>query len=196
MPNWCDNEVDITGDAEELRQLMAEASKPHYLHEDSEHEVKFLMDNLVPMPPEYLDDRRWWDFRINNWGCKWDLSQQYEDTRVYYEEGDTEAGLGYQTAWSPNREFWQTVSERFPNLTIDLRYVEEGMWFMGQIIYKAGEVVDEVYYDDIPDEVAIQAGAVFGEDGEIDWDESNLNFWEVFPLVEGTTKYPVIKGTL
>lgn len=183
MPNWCDNEVWITGDANELKELFAEGGKPHYLHND-EHGVSFLMDNLVPMPPEYLDDSRWWDFRIENWGCKWDLNQQYEETRVYYTEGDTEGGVNYLTPWAPNRQFWQTVSKRFPSLTIDLRYVEDAMWFMGQVIYRAGEVVDEVYYDDIPDEIAKEAGAVFTEDGEIDWDESEVSLWEVFPLIK------------
>jgi hypothetical protein len=184
MPNWCENEVWITGNADELQELFTEASKPHKEHENSEHPIKFLMDNLVPMPPEYLDDTRWWDFRIGNWGCKWDLSQEWDDTRVYYTEGDSEGGLNYQTAWSPNRQFWITVSERFPSLTIDLRYVEEGMCFMGQDIIQAGEIVDQVYHNDIPDELSIEAGAVLDENGEIDWDESNLDYWRVFPLIK------------
>jgi hypothetical protein len=182
MPNWCENEVWITGNADELSELFAEASKPHPVYEGSEHPIKFLMDNLVPMPEGYRDDSRWYDWSIGNWSCKWDLSQEWDDTRVYYTEGDSEGGLNYQTAWSPNRQFWITVSERFPSLEIDLRYVEEGMCFMGQEIIQNGQVIEEIYYNDIPNEIYIEAGAVFGEDGEIDWDESNLDFWRVFPL--------------
>mgnify|MGYP002630036501 CR=1 FL=1 len=186
MPNWCDNEVDITGDAEELKRFMAEASKPHPLHE----EVVFLMDNLVPMPEELRDTQapqdnpNWYNWRLANWGTKWDLGQENGETQVYYEEGDTEAGLSYLTAWSPNQDFWANVSERFPKLTIDLRYVEEGMWFMGQVIYEGGDIVAEIYHNDIPDEIAIKAGAVLTEDGEIDWENSELHFWEVFPLIK------------
>ena len=186
MPNWCDNEVDITGDAEELKRFMAEASKPHPLHE----EVVFLMDNLVPMPEELRDTQapqdnpNWYNWRLANWGTKWDLGQENGETQVYYEEGDTEAGLSYLTAWSPNQDFWANVSERFPKLTIDLRYVEEGMWFMGQVIYEGGDIVAEIYHNDIPDEIAIKAGVVLTEDGEIDWENSELHFWEVFPLIK------------
>ena len=67
MPNWCDNEVEIDGNAEELLELMTLARQPHYSYEDSEHEVKFLMDNLVPMPKEYLDDTAWYNWRLENW---------------------------------------------------------------------------------------------------------------------------------
>jgi hypothetical protein len=184
MPNWCENEVWITGNADELQELFAEASKPHKDYTDPEHPVKFLMDNLVPMPEEYNNDKRWWDFRIKNWGCKWDLNQEWDDTRIYYTEGESEGGLNYQTPWGPNREFWLTVSKRFPSLRIDLRYIEEGMWFMGQEIIQNGETLDEVYHNNIPDEIAIQAGAVIGDDGEIDWDESNLCLWDAFPLIK------------
>lgn len=184
MPNWCENEVDITGDYEQLKELMTEASKPNLSFDNGESKPKFLMDNLVPMPTELHETNGWWDWRIDNWGTKWDLNQDYDDTQVDYEEGDREAGLTYQTAWAPNREFWKTVSKRFPKLVIDLRYLEEGMWFMGQDIYKAGELIAQEYYNDIPDDICVKAGAVFGEDGEIDWDESNLHLWSVFPLIK------------
>jgi hypothetical protein len=55
---------------------------------------------------------------------------------------------------------------------------------MGQEIIQAGQIIEEVYHNDIPNEIYIEAGAVFGEDGEIDWDESNLDFWRVFPLTD------------
>lgn len=184
MPNWCENEVIITGDAEELRELITEGAKTPSDYE-SEHEVKFLMDNLVPMPKELLEDGGdWYNWRLNNWGCKWDLNQEYDDTRVYYEDGDTEASMGYSTPWAPNRDFWVAVSKRFPSLTIDLSYVEEGMFFMGQEIIKAGNTVNEVYHNDIPNELVVQAGGVFGKDGEIDWEGSDINFWDCFPLIK------------
>jgi hypothetical protein len=184
MPNWCENEVWITGNADELQELFTEASKPNLSYDNGESEAKFLMDNLVPVPKELLEGDGWYNWRLGNWGTKWDLNQDYDDTRIYYTEGDSEGGLNYQTAWSPNRAFWLAVSERFPSLTIDLRYVEEGMCFMGQEIMKEGQTIEEVYHNDIPDELSIEAGAVFGEDGEIDWDESNLDYWRVFPLIK------------
>jgi hypothetical protein len=183
MPNWCENEVWITGNADELQELFTEASKTPTDFDDSK-EVKFLMNNLVPMPEGYIDDSRWYDWSIENWGTKWDLSQQYDDTRVYYTEGDSEGGLNYQTAWAPNRDFWQKVSERFPSLRIDLRYLEEGMCFMGQEIIQNGETIDEVYHNDISNEMYAKAGAVFDKDGDIDWDQSEVNLWDMFPLIK------------
>jgi hypothetical protein len=185
MPNWCDNEVWITGNADELSQLFKEASKPHKGYDNPEHPVKFLMDNIVPMPEGYIDDSRWYDWSIANWGTKWDLSQQYDDTRVYYTEGDSEGGLNYLTAWSPNRQFWLTASERFPSLTIDLRYIEEGMCYMGHDIIQAGEMLEQVYYNDIPIEAYTSTGATLNEDGEIDWDiDQEYSLWDFFPLIK------------
>ena len=184
MPNWCENEVDITGDYEQLKELMTEASKPNLSFDNGESKPKFLMDNLVPVPKELLEGDGWYRWRLDNWGTKWDLNQDYDETQVHYEEGDTEAGLTYMTAWAPNRDFWLKVSERFPKLTIDLRYVEEGMWFMGQELYKGGDTIASVYHNDIPDDICVKAGAVFGEDGEIDWDNSDIHLWSVFPLIK------------
>jgi hypothetical protein len=190
MPNWCDNEVWITGNADELQELFNEASKPNERYDDPEHPIKFLMDNLVPMPTELRDTTapqdkpNWYDWSLENWGTKWDLNQEYDETRVYYTEGDSEGGLNYLTAWAPNRDFWRTVSKRFPNLRIDLRYIEEGMFFIGQEIIQNGETLDEVYFNDVPTELCLTVGAVLDADGKIDWDESNLNLWDLFPLIK------------
>jgi hypothetical protein len=184
MPNWCENEVWITGNADELSQLFTEASKTHIEYSESEHPIKFLMDNLVPMPEGYRDDSRWYDWSIENWGTKWDLNQEYDETQVYYTQGDSEGGLNYMTAWSPNRQFWQTLSKRFPSLRIDLRYIEEGMFYMGHEIIQNGETLDQVYYNDIPNSVIESCGqVVYDKEGEIDWDNSEFNLWDAFPLI-------------
>lgn len=184
MPNWCENQVIIEGNADELKELFTLARKTPEDFDDS-MEVKFLMDNLVPMPPELLENGDWYEWRLENWGTKWDLSQEYDETRVYYEEGDTMADLDYQTAWAPNCDFWITVSERFPSLKIDIRYIEEGMWFMGHEIYQNGRILDRVYHNNIPDEVVKDCGeVVFDAEGNVDWDNSEFSLWEAFPLIK------------
>jgi hypothetical protein len=89
-------------------------------------------------------------------------------------------GLGFSTAWSPNCEFWTSFSEKYPTLEIYHRYYEEGMNFIGESSYKDGLFEDNC--QDITDSIWERAGAVLDDNGEIDWDRSDINLFSVFPL--------------
>jgi hypothetical protein len=179
MPNWCQNEVYIKGDAEELKELLATASKPT----EKEPNPVFLMDNLVPTPKELLEGEGWYHWRLENWGTKWDLEQglDYGETRLI-DQSDTTFEMDYSTAWGPNRIFWLTVSKQFPSLVIDLRYVEESMDFMGREVIQNGEYLVEDYYNEIPTEVYKKTGAILDDEGLVDWDiDQHYNLFDFFP---------------
>jgi hypothetical protein len=190
MPNWCSNEVYITGDKQSLEGLMAQATKPTEKYPNP----VFLMNNLVPIPPKLLEGEGWYDWRLNNWGCKWELIQddwgcqwelvpenlEHGDTRLI-DQSDTTLELDYSTAWSPNSEFWIAVSEQFPRLIIDHRYVEESMDFMGRNIYQYG-VLNKEHYNEIPLSAYTQTGATLNAKGEVDWDiDQSFSLFDYFP---------------
>ena len=87
MPNWCENELYINADKEEdmqeLKNLLDETLK---ISKDNGCAVGLL--NAIIEMPESLegtrkgsdgDDENWYDWRLSNWGTKWDV-ECYETT--------------------------------------------------------------------------------------------------------------------
>jgi hypothetical protein len=176
MSNWCTNEVEIIGQEAVIKEV-AEIVKAN-------PQGIFQMNDFVPMPEELRnttspqDKPNWYDWAIANWGTKWDLGEEAvvipEDRRI---------GLGFNTAWSPNCDFWTAFSEKYPSLRISHRYYEEGMGFIGETFYEGGAMFDNC--QDITDEMLVRAGGVLDKNGDIDWDRSDINLFDIFPLGKG-----------
>ena len=126
MPNWCSNDITITGEEAQLAQL-AELLKV---------DTETMMERLVPQP-EGLTDGEWYSWCLNNWGTKWDMCEVVAG----FEQDMIE--LNYETAWAPNLAFWETISARFPALDMTHYYREEGMGFTGVATYQAGHCNDK-----------------------------------------------------
>jgi len=73
----------------------------------------------------------WYDWRIANWGCKWDASTG--DDTVAFDEGDEEISVAYQTPWGPPEAFIEALRETFPSASITAFYDEPGMQFAGYL---------------------------------------------------------------
>lgn len=167
MPNWCDNEVVITSDDPAVLQKIMEIAPGE--------DTKFSMENFVPTPNELLDGEGWYDWRVNNWGTKWDLGDE-----VFIDQMGEGISLGYQTAWAPNVNFWAQFSKMYP-VKISHRYFEEGVCFIGEALIEDGAIDD--YCVDIDEKIYKKAGAIVDADGNIDWDiDQNYNLYEAFPL--------------
>jgi hypothetical protein len=64
--------------------------------------------------------RDWYDWRCDNWGCKWGCSEfawQNDDQTAFY----------MMTPWSAPVPIFEKLVELFPTLTFACRFVEEGM---------------------------------------------------------------------
>ena len=86
-----------------------------------------------------VQDLRWYEWRINNWGTKWDIY----DAEVG-EVNDQNLYFSFYTAWSPIAETpLRVLSNKYPKAFISYRYEELGMDFCG--VYQAhnGQVVDD-----------------------------------------------------
>jgi hypothetical protein len=187
MPNWCENEVMITGDKELLDFIQLNSR-----YSDNE----FSMERFRPTPPQVLENKsgisedkeaiaqavlgntnyeydNWYEWRIANWGTKWDLADLNVD------RSERTIFLNYNTAWAPNIPFWTYFSNVYPSLKITHNYLEEGMCFIGEAEYQDGQVSD--YCIDINDDLWKLAGATFDEDGYVNnYDDASL--WKLFPL--------------
>ena len=172
MPNWCQNNLTI--EHEDRAKVM------EFVHAYKEGKV---CDHYMPVPRdekgEVITDESsphyWYTWCINNWGTKWDVDPTYVDLT------DNKLSLSYDTAWSPADAVWEAVTVEFPSLLIQVNYLEEGMGFVGKTWYQGGEKILDEFYESIPEEMYVSAGATLDKDGKIDWDEDQTyNLFDVF----------------
>ena len=148
MPNWCTNRVHIIGSAEDVAAFKALVRGP------SDDENTFSFQNILPCPEELLNSNstiyggenseesdklretlldkygyaNWYDWRVSNWGTKWDISQASSD---FYD--DESAEWNFDTAWSPPEGIYHELSNRFPELSISWFFDEPGMQIAGYL---------------------------------------------------------------
>jgi hypothetical protein len=154
MPNWCDNELVVSGPTSEVGRFLAAAKG---------EETVLSFERLVPPPAEYpplpgceKSDRDWYMWRVTNWGTKWDADEvtveELDPEQAWHDEqsdGDgvdgqlRSVGFTFDTAWGPPREWVVAASAQFPRLRFRLTYWEPCMEFHGYLNAHAGEVQDQ-----------------------------------------------------
>jgi hypothetical protein len=121
MPNWCENEITITGDISEIvKDLNSIENK----------EERNVFKTLIGLPEgigqeEYEKD--WYNINLDRFGTKWDIS--YEDCEP--QEFDDELVLTPNTAWSPPTEFCVNLAKKY-GVEVEMYYHEGGMDFCGK----------------------------------------------------------------
>jgi len=165
MPNWCFNLLTVTGEKRALADFIRKANdnretwKSPYFRKRSPFSIERLMPTPEPLagavPPRdkaqayenkvIFGSEDWYHWRIKHWGTKCDV---YADVT---EQADEKIVYQFDSAWSPPREFFETVSRMFPNLTFHIEYEEPMMGFAGEATYKNG-FVEETYLDFVQDE--------------------------------------------
>ena len=172
MPNWCENEITITGNKEVIDELLIHAKMPTEGVEDP----KFLMGALVPMPSVEFDN--WYDWRVEHWGTKWDFNQHSIDLQISQLNPTTTQVYFYtDTAWAPPLEFWKALTKKYKGLRVENYYCEEGVGFVGIAKFKDGKMRNKEMQ--ITSQLYEKAGATL-VNGAVDWDiEQNYDFRKV-----------------
>ena len=78
-------------------------------------------------PSTDVNDDRWYNWRVANWGTKWDC---YD---LSIDEDEQELNLQFNTAWSPPEEICHALKEKFEDADIQWFYDEPGMEFAGYL---------------------------------------------------------------
>lgn len=191
MPNWCTNDVSITfASKTEYDNFVAiagvEKGTDAYLEYEAEEKGYGFFDKFMPTPPEMLEGQSWWDWRITNWGTKWNPNVCSFDLNPK----DMSVTLSIDTAWAPPKEFFIFFTQLFISAMVKMTYLEEGMGFCGKALFANGLEVYDNYINDIPVEMYVAAGATLNEEGNIDWDaEQYYNLWEVIDNPEEFDKF-------
>ena len=139
MPNWCDNQITITGDKsviDKIEKIVRE-----------EKDDQGLLNFFHPMPKE-LDGTTspsssadkpqpmvegfdcWYDWRVENWCTKWEVCEFYGVDR----QGDT-ISFAFSSAWAPPTgaytRFITSMAEKNLDVSLKAYYHEGGCDFAG-----------------------------------------------------------------
>ncbi len=185
MPNWCSNTVTFSHDDKRQIDRLVKA-----------FQTNGLMQEFYPCPKELLDTRAgslgvsdpgyekhqqqiaankakygvadWYDWRVNNWGTKWDVTSKYPHQTDVSPCGRT-VTLNFDSAWSPPVEFYEHMLPL--GFTIEAYYYEGGVGFCGR--WEDGH---DAFYD-------VQ--------GPADWVEKNIpkDIDEMFGIAEEMREY-------
>ena len=160
MPNWCDNQITITGPSSVIDKI------EKIVNEESNNAENGLLQFFHPMPKALLeteagptaktkaekDERKarklefgaenWYDWRVNNWGTKWEVNEFYGvDKQADALIGHSTISFAFSSAWSPPIGAYEKFLENNPDCFIRAYYYEGGCDFMG--LWEDG--VDDCY---------------------------------------------------
>ena len=155
MPNWCDNQITITGPNSVIDKI------EKIVKEESNNAEKGLLQFFHPMPKELLDTEagptaktkaeknarqsrklefgaeNWYDWRVNNWSTKWEVNEFYGVGRQHHEAGKSGLSLtstisfGFSSAWAPPIGAYGQFLVDNEDCSLKAYYYEGGCDFMG-----------------------------------------------------------------
>ena len=147
MPNWCDNNITITGPNSVIDKIEKIVSE-----EDNKNG---LLQFMYPMPAELKnttadgsEDKKmikkygysdWYGWACDNWGTKWDISEFYGVDRHYLtetSEGESTISFAFSSAWAPPTGAYDNFLSENSECSLNATYYEGGCDFMG--IYDNG----------------------------------------------------------
>ena len=126
MPNWCENRIKISGSTEKINKLWEEV------------ESDGLLNTLRPQPNN-LEEYENIDWRLQNWGTKWEVNTQdlcVEDNG----DGTSDIYGDFDSAWSPPIEAYIAFNEADNGCEVEGWYFELGCDFCGLYNSKEGDV--------------------------------------------------------
>ena len=141
MPNWCNNNIEITGPVDKIQALWDAAQA----------EDGGLLNAMVPMPVELKDTVKgsngdavnWYDWSVTNWGTKWDVGLEGLELVAAGDGTATISGY-FDSAWAPPIEAYNRFLEANEDCSLTASYYECGCDFAG--LYDNG---DDEYLEDL-----------------------------------------------
>ena len=135
MPNHNNNQLKLES-GEDLLSVL----NPYLIEATSNGYTEYTFDfqKIIPMDEKLLEGEDWYDWRVKNWGTKWDGG----DGRF----NDDQTAFTFDTAWSPPLPIIKKLAE-LTGQTFILQYMELGMFFCGEYTASPEDDCDEFYND-------------------------------------------------
>ena len=147
MPNYCNNNIVITGPNSVIDKIekIANGDKGDLLQYFYPM-PKALQDTTAPLQKDATKEEKakakenlkkygydnWYDWRVENWGTKWDIMEFYNINRKEIGEDESEISLGFDTAWAPALGAYERFKDKNSNCSLKAYYYEPGCDFMGE----------------------------------------------------------------
>ena len=147
MPNYCNNVVEIRGPVQVVKALvdhrldfMKIYPYPKDLDivagrsgaDDSPEQIQLVAAEKSNL--KKYGYKNWYDWCVSEWGTKWNAGgSDNADMQIDWDEdGDDSIALfQFDTAWAPALGVLQKLMDDHPELSIECRYHEPGVGFMG-----------------------------------------------------------------
>lgn len=127
MPNYCTNRFKVTGPAKSVaavKELITNNENEVDWWGGEKGPVLMDFDRIIPQPPNIKDEKlcqkpeangmpAWWNWRVGNWGTKWDawdFSESMDKPGAY--------AIYFITAWSRPIPVYEKLAELFKDCTI------------------------------------------------------------------------------
>jgi len=156
MPNWCQNRLEITGPAEQIKRIAETGLKLTKLMpspeemEDSISGTLRILDQDVNEALLLIKKNNiakygaedWYDWNRNNWGTKWEIDAELD-------VGPDYLTANFDSAWSPPLPVISILKDKFPGITIHYDFLEGGGAFAGTYRYNPedGEQLNEINFN-------------------------------------------------
>jgi len=142
MPNWCDNQITITGPnsvIDKIEKIVKEEDDKNGLLQFMCPMPKQLQDTTSPSSsadkPQPMVDGfdNWYDWRVENWSTKWDVNEFYGVDRQHLNDSLDESTISFafSSAWAPPIGAYEKFLENNSDCFIRAYYYEGGCDFMG-----------------------------------------------------------------
>ena len=118
MPNHTDNRVILSH---------ADSQKIDDIYNVMNTDDASLLQHIIPMNESLLDGGDWYDWRLDNWGTKWDIYETH-CTRI---DANT-LSMTFYTAWSPPIPVFDKLTDM--GYEINARYLDEGWMYVGEYV--------------------------------------------------------------
>lgn len=140
MPNHVDNDLSIEGTVKDIDAFIAAVRG-----ENEDGSVSLIDANkLIPMPEKFKGmegfNKGGYEWCCKEWGTKWGFYSLSKWTKV---KTGRKASITFNTAWSPAIPLFKAMAKKFPNITLTVKYFEQGMQFQGVFKAKGGEVLED-----------------------------------------------------
>ena len=117
MPNWCNNTIKIQSEKKRIDEFES------FLNEN---DGKDWFTFFRPLPEDLQNDG-WYEWSINNWGCKWNC-----DANDWQRIDENTISFWFDSPWGPPLALYEfMVDEEFD---VRASYHEEGMAFVGEFV--------------------------------------------------------------